>query len=72
MSMGWPIQVYSVDDAIEKAKHGRYPFKVSVDFAPTLIGNPLVATNEDELSLLVQKAFSASQNPNPIVMIEPI
>ena len=71
MSIGWPVQVYSGDDAIEKAKSGKYPFKVSAPFAPTLMGIP-PARNENELRDVVQKAFSASQIPNPEVMIEPI
>jgi len=71
MNIDWPVQVYSGDDAIEKAKCGKYPFKVSAPFAPALMGiSP--AMNEDELREAVQKAFSASQIPNPDVMIEPI
>ena len=64
--MNWPVKVYSVDEAVEKAKHGSYPFEVKGIFAPLFsLGSRKIARNEDELRDFVQKALEACQIPLP-------
>jgi len=71
--MKWPVTVYSVDEAVETAKYGSYPFEVKGIFAPLFsIGVRKIANNEDELRTLVEKALKACQLIKRTAEIEPV